>query len=55
MLDNSEPTISFFLLQCKPEQVQAIRDSERRDRRDQYLEYEAGDIISVLEGRIRYY
>lgn len=36
------------MLQCKPEQVQAIRESERRGRRE-YLEYDAGDIISVLE------
>jgi hypothetical protein len=36
------------LFQCKPEQVQAIRESEKRGRRD-FVEYEVGDIISVLE------
>ncbi|ODN05514.1 Tyrosine-protein kinase PR2 [Orchesella cincta] len=49
----NRPTFSqlmTLLPECKPEQVQAIRDSETdiRDRRE-YLQFCAGDIVTVLD------
>lgn len=40
----------YFLFQCKPEQVQAIRNSadDRAKKRDQ-LTFRVGDVITVID------
>lgn len=41
----------MFVLQCKPEQVQAIQDSGDERLKREHLVFRVGDIITVLDKR----